>query len=152
MKIMRPALVLVGVVAFGGVALAEGPRTPVEALQRLQGKTQLRKKPTVTGYRLLETWTANQAAGKKIKPPTPLLRTPATPQLLRGQSTWRRPAPTLDSRILTRPAIAKTRPRVTTPIASATRIATATAKARTQGVLGWIDRVFRPLRDFVAGL
>lgn len=148
MKIMRPALVLVGVVAMSGIALAEGPRTPVEALQRLQGKTQLRKKPTVTGYRLLETWTANQAAGKKIKPPPPLLRAPATPQLLRGSTPWRRLAPTLDSRILTRPALAKTPVATTTRIANATRI----AKASTQGVLGWIDRVFRPLRDFVAGL
>lgn len=151
MKILRPAIVLLGIVATSGVALADGPRTPVEALQRLQGKTQLRKKPTVTGYRLLETWTANQAAGNKSKPPPPLLQVPATRQLLRGPSTVaRRPTPTLDTRILSRPAIAKTRPQVatTTPFASATRI----AKASTHGVLGWIDRVFRPLRDFVAGL
>lgn len=79
--------------SLGGFAYANGPKTPIDALQRLQGKRLLRR-PTVSGTKLLLQMSASGVKGKvgkvdtKTKPKKtsgPMLQPPSTAQLLRGQ-------------------------------------------------------------------
>jgi hypothetical protein len=141
---------VLGVLSLGSVALANGPKTPVDAFNRIQGKQRRLRRPVVSGTKLLlqmsstpgakgKTAKTHKTPSTKVKPGATgsLLRTPGTSQLLRShkvsQQSWRDAAKRMGG---------------------THTVTTASSKkgVETKPASGFFSRVFTRLSDLIADL